>query len=31
VGTFATKEEGAATLKKLQANGFKDAIIIQTE
>ena len=31
VGNFETKEEGAATLKKLQANGFKDAIIIQTE
>jgi N-acetylmuramoyl-L-alanine amidase len=30
VGSFARKEEGSVILKKVQANGFKDAIIIQT-
>ncbi len=31
VGNFESREEGAAVLKKIQSNGFKDAIIIQTE
>ena len=31
VGNFDSREEGAAVLKKVQSNGFKDAIIIQTE
>ena len=31
VGNFENKEDGAEILKKVQANGFKDAIIIQTE
>lgn len=31
VGNFESKEEGATILKKVQSNGFKDAIIIQTE
>ena len=31
VGNFDSREEGAAVLKKIQSNGFKDAIIIQTE
>jgi N-acetylmuramoyl-L-alanine amidase len=31
VGSFDTREAGATTLKKLQTNGFKDAIIIQLD
>jgi N-acetylmuramoyl-L-alanine amidase len=31
VGSFTTKEAGKAILEKVQQNGFKDAIIIQTE
>ena len=31
VGNFTTKDAGMAILEKVQQNGFKDAIIIQTE
>lgn len=31
VGSFETREAGATTLKKIQTNGFKDAIIIQLD
>lgn len=31
LGNFDSREEGAVVLKKVQSNGFKDAIIIQTE
>ncbi len=31
VGSFESREAGATTLKKLQTNGFKDAIIIQLD
>ena len=31
VGSFDSREAGATTLKKIQTNGFKDAIIIQLD
>jgi N-acetylmuramoyl-L-alanine amidase len=31
LGNFDSREEGAVVLKKVHSNGFKDAIIIQTE
>lgn len=31
IGAFTSKEEGADILKKVQSNGFKDAIIIQLD
>lgn len=31
VGSFDTREAGATTLKKIQTNGFKDAMIIQLD